>query len=280
MRNKGRSDSAPRERRRRINNEKKKAFYKFKELQNDLRLLRPLFFVPGWTGEEGKAWLVPYSKRPKYHLSAKEYFSKVKPKNKVYFISFSIEESKKCKSFLDFADILKRKIWNKIGREQVFDVVGHSMGGLDIVAAITQRKNYLKKVNNCITVASPLQGVDVAEYLPAITKVLPGKKMKPHHAAQCINLDPDKEPIKIINRVENRINLLQRVDRLCNIYATSDRAVMMGARLNVRGLSKKLCKTKAKAVRIERARHSGSIGITQDPRTILTIVNLILSTSK
>jgi len=154
------------------------------------------------------------------------------------------------------------------------------MGGLDIVAAVTQGKNYLKKVNNCITVASPLQGVDVAEYLPAITEILPGKKMKPHHAAQCINLDPDKEPIKIINRVENRRNLLQRVNRLCNVYATSDRAVMMGAKLNTKGLSSKLCKAKIKTVRIERARHSGPAGITQDPGTILTIVNLILSSPK
>lgn len=256
--------------------EKKQAVAKLNELKDKIMLKRPIFFIPGWTGEEGKAWLEPYPKRKQYHISIKEYMEKTSQKKKVYCLSFSTKESERCDSFLDFADIVKQKVWDRIGKKESFDIAGHSMGGLDIIAALVQDKSYLEKVHNCITVASPLRGISIADFLPKIKEILPFmKKLASHHKKQCVNLDSDYRPIQYINKLEIRKKLLRRVFKFNQIYGSQDITVMGSARLNKKGLLNKLCVDKIRTIRIGGASHSGDTGITQDPRTILAILSVI-----
>ena len=77
-------------------------------------------------------------------------------------------KSRSCKSFFDFGDILKDKIHKRIGKRKHFDLVGHSMGGLDSVAAITDEEQTLKHVNKLITVATPHQGSELGEIGPIL----------------------------------------------------------------------------------------------------------------
>jgi hypothetical protein len=243
-----------------------------KKLENLVRdkinLKRPVFFVPGWTDEDNTCWKTAYRKG---YVPIKDWISKIaKNSNLAEYITFTEKESEKCKSFFDFADVLKPKIWDKIGKNKKFDIVGHSMGGLDVVAAIIDDDKPLLNVYNLITVATPHQGSELGE----IGSIF--RKYKPHHALQCINLDPDQLPIKLINKLEARKTLLSRVDKLYCLMGTRDMAVMRSARYNKKSLNPELYKKKVKIVEFGGATHSQKYGITQDPRVILAIVNILL----
>ena len=124
------------------NNQRKNAADRLEELaKNKLELKRPVFFIPGWTDESCVCWMSPYLSRG---MCMKEWVPRIiKNPDLVNYVSFSNKESESCKSFFDFGDILKEKIWGRIGKKTDFDSVGHSMGGLDAVAAITDEEDTL-----------------------------------------------------------------------------------------------------------------------------------------
>jgi hypothetical protein len=262
--------------------QKKKALEEIDQFARDkITLKRDIFFVPGWTGEEGDSWLKPYPKRLKGHISVKECLEKVlkDPKDeikKAHFVTFSEAESKSAKSFLRFGEILKQRVRNEIGEDSEFDIVGHSMGGLDTVAAITQGSDYLRNVRNCITFASPLQGVELAAALPKLKKLFPFlKQLEEHHKDQINNLSPKSEDMKLVNTEENRRTLLKRVKKFYQFYGTQDAAVMRSAKLKKEGLGD-LYDQKIQPIEILSASHSGRSGITQDPRTVVNLVKIML----
>ncbi|MDD5702634.1 MAG: hypothetical protein PHU23_11370 [Dehalococcoidales bacterium] len=262
--------------------QKKKALEEIDQFAGDkITLKRDIFFVPGWTGEEGDCWLKPYPKRLKGHISVKECLEKIlnDPRaaiRKAHYITFSETESKSAESFMRFGEILKQKIIDEIGKNSEFDIVGHSMGGLDIVAAITQGSDYLKNVKNCITIASPLQGVALAPLLPKLKKLFPLlKQFEEHHKDQIKNLSPKREAITLVNTKGNRSALLGRVGKFYQFYGTQDAAVMRSAKLNKYGLGD-LYDEKVQSIEILSASHSGRSGITQDPRTVVNLVKIML----
>jgi hypothetical protein len=146
----------------------------------------------------------------------------------------------------------------------------HSMGGLDSVAAIIDEEKPLLNVQNLVTVATPHQGSELGELGPIL------RKYKPHHAIQCVNLDPDQLPIKLINKLDARETLLSRVKNLFCLMGTRDMAVMKSARYNSEGLDAQLYQRKVEITEIEGATHSQRYGITQDPRLILCVVRILL----
>lgn len=249
-------------------NQRKNAADKLAELaENKLELKRPVFFIPGWTDESCVCWMVPYSKRD---TCIKEWAGKVvKNPELVTHVSFSAKESEGCKSFFDFGDILKEKIWDKIGRKADFDLVGHSMGGLDSVAAIVDDEDTLLNVNKLITVATPHQGSEFGELGPVV------RKYASHHALQCSNLDPDQPAIKSINKTDVRERLLGRIGKLYCLMGTRDMAVMRSARFNKTKIDPKRYQEKVEIVEIDGATHSQKYGITQDPRVILGILKIL-----
>lgn len=249
--------------------QRQRAVKKLEDLiNNKISLKRPVCFVPGWTDENNTCWKTAYRKG---YVPMKEWIRKIaKNSNLAEYITFTEKESERCRSFFDFADILKEKIWNKIGKSKGFDIVGHSMGGLDTVAAIIDEDGPLLNANNFITVATPHQGSELGEIGPIF------RKYKPHHALQCINLDPDQLPIQLINKLEARQKLLKRVNKLYCLMGTRDMAVMRSARYNKKGLSPELYKKKVELLEFGGATHSQKYGITQDPRVILAIINILL----
>ncbi len=126
--------------------------------QNKITLEKPVFFVPGWTDETCQCW----TGNEKNKDSIKTWFEGMCFNSDLaYFINFE-EESDECESFLDFGLFLKQKIERRIGDKQEFDIVGHSMGGLDTRAAVIQ-ENPLLNINKCITVATPHRGGTLLE---------------------------------------------------------------------------------------------------------------------
>ncbi len=251
------------------NSQRQNATDKLEELaSNRLELKRPVFFIPGWTDETCVCWKSPYLKRD---VCIKDWSKKIiKNPDQINYVTFTVKESQSCKSFFDFGDILKEKIWNTIGKKADFDLVGHSMGGLDAVAAITDEEDTLLNVKKLITVATPHQGSELGEIGPIF------RKYPEHIASQCVNLDPDQPAIKLINKPDAREKLLNRVEKLYCLMGTRDQAVMRNARYNKTGVDQKLYEKKVEILEIDGATHSQKYGITQDPRTILALLKILL----
>lgn len=251
--------------------QKKNALDKLNKFsESKIKLKRPVFFVPGWTDEECVCWKFPYIKN---YVPIKEWITTVVENSEiVYYVTFSEKETKASSSFLDLGDVLKTKVWDKIGDKKEFDLVGHSMGGLDSVAAITDNVEPLNNVHNLITVATPHQGSELGEIGPVF------RKYDRHHALQCLNLDPDQPAIKLINKLDVRKRLLEDINELYCLMGTRDMAVMKSARFNKEGIDVDLYQRKVDIIEFGGATHSQKYGITQDPRVILAVINLLVGT--
>ncbi len=197
----------------------------------------------------------------------------------MFFVNFVLE-SIKCKSFLDFGEVLKLKIRKRIGTEQKFDAVGHSMGGLDIRASITQGNDPLLSCSKCITVATPHWGDNFGGIRYSASKSVIKdlinhiNPLKGAQFEQGKNLDPDYPPIQLINTPENRKLFLERVEQLYQLKGTQDFVVKGSAILNRAGIED-LYMAKSKEYTVEGVNHTGDIGICQDIRTMMVIVHLL-----
>lgn len=245
--------------------QRQNAYNKLTELmRSKIEINRPVFFVPGWTDESCANWKCGYRNQ----APMKEWISRIAKNPKILnFATFILEESKSCVSFIDFGKILKDKIESEIGKQQEFDLVGHSMGGLDIRAAIAIHA--FKNVYNCITVATPHKGTDLAGIAAKI------KNYPAHHKIQCQNLDPDYEPIQKINSLENRKAFLGGICKFYQFVGTRDMAVMKSAKIDKKDLPAALCE-KIVTVEIGGATHSAEGGITRDVRVILATINIFM----
>ena len=258
--------------------QKQNALNKLEEfVKSKIFLKRPVFFVPGWTDESCECW-----KKSDNNICIKDWIAKIcSNPEEVRYINFE-KETSQCKSFLDFGEVVKNEIWNYIGKDKEFDIVGHSMGGLDIRAAITQNEQ-LMNTRNCLTVATPHQG-DNFGGVDAWLRKIPWvkslwntiKKETSYQVEQVKGLDPDYEPIKIINKVDNKTAFLEKIGQLYEFKGTMDFTVKGSAYLSESGIDPELCKRKINKVEIDGADHTGKTGITQDPRAIFAIIKILV----
>ncbi|MBI1883778.1 MAG: hypothetical protein HYS08_06190, partial [Chlamydiae bacterium] len=188
---------------RRISQEKTKARHNLRAMA-PLKLHRPIFFVPGWTDQAATCWLEPYTehgtrRRKDWEYTLSDWTNKIIPEedqNKIHIIKLIKNEKNlkldRCKTgpqkgklkctnwekdetsqytnFYQFAELLKEKIREKNHKE--YDLVGHSMGGLDILAAAMLdpkedtepevqehiKTEPLQGIQHIITVATPFRG--------------------------------------------------------------------------------------------------------------------------
>jgi len=248
---------------------------KFNELkQNKVVLNYPVFFVPGWT-DEGCGW---WKKSDTAKDTMEGWLNDVAANSiQATFVDFKAETSQ-CNSFIDFGEVLKKKIWDKIGKNQPFDLVGHSMGGLDIRAAITQGEDPLLNCRCCISVATPQQGDNFGGFSNTLMKLFPKlakqRGMASYQVEQMKNLDPDYPPIKILNTLDNRKVFFERIGKFYEMKGTRDFVVKGSAFMDKTGIEA-LYQKKAEEIPVTGCEHTGGLGITQDPRTILVIIYIL-----
>jgi pimeloyl-ACP methyl ester carboxylesterase len=246
--------------------------------QQGIRLKRHVFFIPGWAGDEGHSWTRPYDNLLKNHHPMKEWARRIartsgggKPAK---FLSFTLAESKACPTFYEFAQLLKRKILKNIPEGQPMDLVGHSMGGLDIIAAITEGPRPLRNVVNAIAVGSPLQGVFYGHLVRRVDTLLPFLRWDEHHHVQVRNLDKRAPAILKANSIAVRRRLLSRIHAFTDIRGTQDYVVMRSGRLRTKGLSEST-RRRVRHLAVDGASHTGRSGLTQDPRTALFLFQIL-----
>ena len=89
--------------------ERQQALVALDKLSDEKPLLkRPVFFVPGWTDEGCTCWTKPYLQG---YLTIQDWIGRIaRNSDFANYITFTDQESKGCKSFLDFGDLLKWKI--------------------------------------------------------------------------------------------------------------------------------------------------------------------------
>jgi hypothetical protein len=261
-------EKSTQEQNREIKQKKRNAYRELMKLaQSGIKIVRPVFIVPGWTDESCENWVKPYA----LQLPLKAWTNKiVKNKEDAYYITFKDAESKSCKSFIDFGDILKDRIENAIGKSTEFDIVGHSMGGLDIRSAISIHG--LRNAQNCITVATPHKGAMLGE----IEHIFKIRKYPPHHMAQCNSLARRSNEINTLNSLVNRKKFLEAIRKLFQFSGTYDKVVQIKeSRMECRDLNQTL-QNKAMQVLIDKADHVAERGITRDVRVVLAVLSILI----
>ena len=243
--------------------------------EKKIHLKRPVFFVPGWCDESCTWWKGPY----KNIQGISQWITQVADNpDEVTYIDFS-NETAQCNSFLDFGEVLKKKIWSVIDKNTSFDLVGHSMGGLDIRAALTQGQPLLN-CHVCVTADTPHQGDNFGGAANALAKYAPHllAKIDPitsYQVKQVKNMDPNYPPIQLINQLDNRRLFLNCVDKFFQFSGTRDWIVMDSAFMDNTGIED-ICKQKVVSIPVQGCEHVGIKGITLDPRTVLAIIDMLL----
>lgn len=263
-----------------------------------IKLKRDVFFVPGWTDQACICWTEPYmesgiDRRAGWEYTVKDWEYIVKNPERMHYlklvendksiniirnkegkikkVEFKSDPSYRYTNFFQFAELIKRKIRATGVKE--FDLVGHSMGGLDIIAATALDKNLdtYKKVEDVIktkplegiglliTVATPYKGSVPADFVKH-TKI--DEWLRPKWPdgirKQCENLAHDSEFISIINQEEIRERFLKKARIGVHTFSggndravSSDDAFIEGAQNHEP---------------FKLVSHSQRMGITQDPR--------------
>ncbi len=238
---------------------------------------RHIVFVPGWAGEEGQCWL-GYSKLLPLHASVKVWMDRIVQASLrerfVHYVTFTQDESKACPSFLEFGPLLRDKILEQVPPSAPMDVICHSMGSLDAIAAITQDVRPLRHVVNLLSVGSPLQGIFYGQFVKPVDQLLPDRDWLPHHYVQVRNMNSDAPPMQKINALATRRCLLDRIRALWTFEGTQDMVVMRSAQFLQTGLTPAE-RRKITHTTIAGAMHIDAAGITHDPRTVLEIVKIV-----
>jgi len=271
-------------------------------------LSRGVFFVHGWGDEANICWTESYTevgknKDPRWDYTIKDWLSeKVTNHEKLHFLKL-VEDEKKIRiykgrrqhtkidiygdrsyyyiCFYQFAELLKKKI-AEVSPKGSYDLVCHSMGGLDAVAAIALDKKddetgfitspCLEGVRKLITVATPHQGSPKANWADStLAKWVFNNTI--YVRALGINMSHEKEFIKQINNLGVIRNLMNRIEELHLFGAGNDRVVPRGYwKINTSGVStEKITEYRP----ITYAEHSQKEGVTQDPRLILKVMKIL-----
>jgi len=272
-----------------------------------IRLKRDVFFVPGWTDQACVCWTEPYmesgiDRRAGWEYTVKDWEYILENPEKMHYLqlvendnSISITRNREGKikkvefksdptynytNFFQFAELIKSKIRASGAKE--FDLVGHSMGGLDSISAVALDRKLddhqevrdfietdpLEGLGLLITVATPYKGSTPAD-LVKNTKI--DEWFRPEWSdgirKQCENMAHDSKFISIINQKDIRERLLEKAK--IGVYTfsgekdgavTSEDAFIAGAHNHEP---------------FELILHSQRMGITQDPRTHFELFTLL-----
>lgn len=277
---------------------------------NKIRLKRDVFFIPGWTDQACICWIEPYTesgidRRAGWEYTVKDWEYIIENPEKIHYLQLvenndsiniirnrqrkvkkvefkSDDQSYSYTNFFQFAELIKNKIRATGARE--FDLVGHSMGGLDIISAVVLDRNLdayqevndfiksepLEGVGLLITVATPYKGSAPAD-LVKNTKI--DEWFRPEWSdgirKQCENLAHNSKFISIINQKKIRDRLLKKVKIGVYTFSGGNDGAVKPEDAFIEGAKNH--------EPFKLVSHSQRMGITQDPRMHWALFNLFSS---
>ena len=245
-----------------------------------LKLQYTTFFIPGWTGENCAAWKDPYDKIPEkykaYYKPAKYWIGEIiENKDDAHFVNLQ-EESKKSNSFIELGKQLKNRLFDLV-KDSPINLVGHSMGGLDIRAAVIDTDSPKLNVKNVLTVGTPNNGTGEAGLfgIGTLRKIIMQlKKFEPYHIAQGRSMFSKGKAIEFINSLDSRLRLLSNIDNFYVLMGLRDSVVKGSPKLDLSNVVRNMSE-KVKVIQTSSAEHSRGHGITQDPRLFLPTVKIL-----
>lgn len=280
-------------------------------VQKKIRLNRHVFFIPGWTDQSNVCWTYPYTetgrnRRPGWEYTVKDWDYIFENPEMMHFLKLVMEDknlvvewsrSGKVKTlhfdndpsfgftnFFQFAELVKYKIREITNNESIpFDLVGHSMGGLDAIAATVldaSKDNYpevggfiktppLEKVGLLVTVATPYKGSE-ASNLVKYTRIdeLFKKEWSDGFRKQCEAMATDSPFIRIINQPDIKERLLKKVRIGVHTFSSRNDGAVGPGFAHIDGAENHAY--------LELDCHSSRMGITQDPRLHYQLFSLLM----
>lgn len=281
-----------------------------------LRLNRPVFFVPGWTDQGGLCWTEPYTEGGAERSAGWEYTIQdwiekvVEPadranarfvklvadeqnftltrfvsgprRGRVKSATWEPDPTSRYEHFFQFAELLKAHV--RAAGVAEYDLVGHSMGGLDIIAATMLDHRLddeplvrrfmttapLEGVRRIITVATPFQGsppARVVERTQLDEWFRPA--WSPEIRKQAEAMSPQSDFIRIIVQPDRQRRLVARVPGGVHTFGSRNDLLVPDEHRMIEGA------TNHPAELFALARHSMILGITQDPRLALRLFDLL-----
>jgi hypothetical protein len=257
--------------------------------QQPLTLPRLVYFVPGWTDENGlSAWGDPKSDLISFASEIPEVIANAE--THAHFVSFHKDGSPRTpppyESFIRFGADLAKLIRDDVKNSgQQVDIVCHSMGGLDTVTAVALLDDYraelgvepLRCVHTVITLDTPFAGF-AASINPLLLKL---KKMQrkdePYIISQAMAMAPNSLRIQEV--------MLARDEFLSNVVAFHARGAEAAGLMEVPHASSQYGGRDSVPAALkdryvdydwwEGTTHSGNNGLTADPRAIVDAVKIL-----
>jgi len=252
---------------------------------NKIKLQRPVFFVPGWTGEDSGTWTrrsrIYTFRTAKYYRPIKAWIADIiqNPASAIY-VTFSDQESKVSSDFIELGRYLKMKVVSAVGESDV-DLVGHSMGGLTIRAACTEPEPQAFRANAVVTIGTSNNGNPEFGLLSFDwVKSLASRFIhSAHHRAQLRSMYEKSVAMTRINSPESRGTLLKSVNSFWVLMGMKDLVVRGSPKLSSKDVSESLFDEKVRTLQIIGAEHTGGRSLTQDPRVILPVIKILCGLS-
>ena len=239
-----------------------------------LTLIKPTFFIPGWTGEDAKTWYEdPY---PDEFYKPVEYWLERIITNRDFAKRVTLEkESRESSDIFQFGEKLKERLLNQ-GYKDKINLVGHSMGGLVARAAVYCNTGDPLQVHDFITLGTPNRGAFISKlfYFDWFVDLFQ-KKVRPlmsQHVSQAQSMAMNSPDIKRLNNADCWRVVNERIERFLIFMGLKDITVQNSPKLRLEEVPKEIYQTKFQIYQTSGTEHSGRFSITRDPRVLLPII--------
>jgi len=264
----------------RMQREREKAlracFDELKSLENKkLTLVKPTFFIPGWTGEDAKTWYD--DPRPDEFYKPIEYWLDRIIVNRDFAKRVTLEkESRESSDIFQFGANLKNRLLDQASGMDV-NLVGHSMGGLVARAAVYCNEGEPLRVHDFITLGTPNRGAFITKFFyfkPFVDffekKVRP---LTPQHVSQAQSMAMNSPDIRRLNSPDSWRVINERIDNFLIFMGLKDITVQNSPKLRLEDdVPEDIFKAKFRVYQTSGTVHSGRFSITRDPRVLLPVI--------
>ena len=263
----------------RMQREREKALHVcFEELKsfekNKLTLIKPTFFIPGWTGEDAKTWYDDPS--PHEFYKPVEYWLDRIIVNRDFAKRVTLEkESGESSDIFQFGEKLKDRLLDE-AQGDVINLVGHSMGGLVSRSAVYCNKGKPLHVRDFITLGTPNRGAFITKlfYFDRFVDFFEKKirPLTPQHISQAQSMSMNSPDIRRLNSPDSWRLINERIDNFLIFMGLKDITVQNSPKLRLDDVPEDMYKAKFQIYQTSGTEHSGRFSITRDPRVLLPVI--------